>query len=182
MAYVERPKFNYLYKDKLAKEQRKLSKMKTKLERAKLNLDECKNYQKQKHGVAKLHEHIANCAKDFNHTLSRKLVERYDLIAMEDLNVEGLLKNHKLAYSIADVRWLQLTNFVRYKCNWYGKEFKQVDRFYASSKICSCCGAYHKDTVNSLSIREWTCPDCGAHHDRDINAARNILIQALSVA
>lgn len=178
----ERPRFNYLNKDKLSKEQRKLSKMRTKLERAKLNLDECKNYQKQKHKVAKLYEHIANSAKDFNHKLSRKLVEEYDLIAMEDLNVNGMIKNHNMAYSIADVRWSQLTDFIQYKCNWYGKEFKQVDRFYASSKICSCCGAYHKDLVNSLSIREWTCPDCGAHHDRDINAARNILIQALSVA
>lgn len=178
----KRPKFDYLNKDKLAKEQRKLSKTRIKLERAKLNLDECKNYQKQKHKVAKLYEHVANCAKDFNHKLSRKLVEEYDFIAMEDLNVSGMLKNRKLAYSISDVRWTQLLNFIQYKCNWYGKEFKQVDRFYASSKICSCCGAYHKDIVNSLLIREWTCPDCGAHHDRDVNAAKNILAQALSVA
>lgn len=178
----ERPKFNYHNKDKLAKEQRKLSKMRAKLERAKLNLDECKNYQKQKHKVAKLYEHIANSAKDFNHKLSRKLVEEYDLIAMEDLNIEGMRKNHNLAYSISDVRWSQLLNFIKYKCSWYGKEFKQVDRFYASSKICSCCGTYHKDIVNSLSVREWNCPDCGTRHDRDVNAATNILIQALSAA
>ena len=176
-----RPKFDYVNKDKLAKEQHKLSKMRTKLERVNANLDECRNYQKQKHKVAKLHEHIANCAKDFNHKLSRKLVEEYDLIAMEDLNVSGLIKNHNLAYSISDVRWSQLLNFIKYKCQWYGKEFRQVDRFYASSKICSECGAYHKDIVNSLSVREWTCPDCGTHHDRDVNAARNILNQALSV-
>ena len=178
---IERPKFAYAFKDKLAKEQRKLSKMRTKLMRAKLNLDECKNYQKQKHKVAKLYEHVSNCAKDFNHKLSRKLVEEYDFIAMEDLNISGLVKNHKLAYSISDVRWSQLVNFIQYKCLWYGKEFRQVDRFYASSKICSECGTYHKDIVNSLSVREWTCPDCGTHHDRDVNAARNILNQALSV-
>lgn len=178
----ERPKFDYVSKEKLTKEQRKLSKMRTKLERANLNLDECKNYQKQKHKVAKLHEHVANCAKDFNHKLSRKLVEEYDFIAMEDLNVSGMLKNHYMAYAIADVRWSQLLNFIQYKCQWYGKEFVQVDRFYASSKICSCCGTYHKDIVNSLKVREWTCPDCGTHHDRDSNAARNILNQALSVA
>ena len=176
-----RPRFAYEHKDKLAKEQRKLSKMRTKLERANANLDECRNYQKQKHKVAKLHEHIANCAKDFNHRLSRKLVEEYDFIAMEDLNVSGLIKNHFLAYSISDVRWSQLLTFIKYKCQWYGKDFRQVDRFYASSKICSECGAYHKDIVNSLSVREWTCPDCGMHHDRDVNAAKNILIQALSV-
>ena len=176
----ERPKFAYAFKDKLAKEQRKLSKMRTKLERAKLNLDECKNYQKQKHKVAKLHERIANCAKDFNHKLSRKLVGEYDLLAFEDLTVSGLLKNSRFAYSIADVRWSQLLNFIQYKCLWYEKEFRQVDRFYASSKICSCCGTYHKDIVNSLSVREWVCPDCGTHHDRDVNAAKNILNQALS--
>lgn len=178
----ERPRFAYANKEKLAKEQRKLSKMRTKLERANANLDECKNYQKQKHKVAKLHEHIANCAKDFNHKLSRKLVEEYDFIAMENLNVEGMKKNHKLAYSISDVRWSQLVNFIQYKCKWYSKEFRQVDRFYASSKICSECGTYHKDIVNSLSVREWICPDCGTHHDRDVNAAKNILNQALSVA
>jgi len=177
----ERPKFNYANKDKLTQEQRKLSKMRTKLERADANLDECKNYQKQKRKVAKLHEHISNCAKDFNHKLSRKLVEEYDLIAMEDLNVSGLIKNRYLAYSIADVRWAQLLNFIQYKCQWYGKEFRQVDRFYASSKTCSCCGTVHKDIVDSLSVREWVCPDCGAHHDRDVNAAKNILIQTLSV-
>ena len=178
----ERPKFAYVYKDKLAKEQRKLSKMRTKLERAKLNLDECKNYQKQKHKVAKVHEHIANCAKDFNHKLSLKLVEEYDFIAMEDLKVDDMLKNHYMAYSIADVRWSQLMNFIQYKCRWYGKEFRQVYRFYASSKICSCCGTYHRDLVNSLKVRDWTCPDCGTLHDRDVNAAKNILNQALSVA
>lgn len=177
-----RPKFAYAFKDKLAEEQCKLSKMRTKLEMVNANLDECKNYQKQKRKIAKLHEHIVNCAKDFNHKLSRKLVEEYDLLAFEDLNISGLIKNHNLAYSISDVRWSQLLNFIQYKCQWYGKEFKQVDRFYASSKICSECGAYHRDIVNSLSVREWTCPDCGAHHDRDINAAKNILIQAMSVA
>lgn len=177
-----RPKFAYAFKDKLAKEQRKLSKMRTKLMRENLNLEECKNYQKQRHRVAKLHEHITNCAKDFNHKLSRKLVEEYDLLAFEDLSVGGMLKNHYMAYAIADVRWSQLVNFIQYKCLWYGKEFRQVGRFYASSKICSECGTVHKDIVNSLSVREWVCPDCGTHHDRDVNAAKNILNQALSVA
>ena len=177
----ERPKFDYLNKEKLAKEQRKLSKMRTKLERVNANLDECKNYQKQKRKVAKLHERIANCAKDFNHKLSIKLVRNYDLLAFENLNVEGMKQNHKLAYSISDIRWSQLVKFIQYKCLWYEKKFIQVDRFYASSKICSCCGTYHKDIVNSLSVREWICPDCGARHDRDVNAAKNILNQALSV-
>ena len=177
-----RPKYTYAFKDKLAKEQRKLSKMRTKLEREKLNLDECKNYQKQKHKVAKLYEHIANCAKDFNHKLSIKLVRNYDFIAMENLSVSDMLKKHYMAYAIADVRWSQLVDFIKYKCQWYGKEFRQVDQFYPSSKTCSCCGAVHKDIVNSLSVREWICPDCGTRHDRDVNAATNILNQALSAA
>ena len=181
-ARFESPKYDYDFKDKLAQEQRKLLKMRTKLERANLDLDECKNYQKQKHRVVKLYEHIANCAKDFNHKLSRRIVEEYDLIAMENLNVSDMLKNHYMAYAIADVRWSQLVNFIQYKCQWYGKVFRQIDRFYASSKICSECGTYHKDIVNSLRVREWICPDCGTHHDRDVNAARNILNQALSVA
>ena len=100
----KRPKFDYINKDKLAKEQRKLSKMRTKLERVNADLDECRNYQKQKHRVAKLHKHISDRAKDFNHKLSRKLVEEYDLLAFEDLNVEGMRKNSRLAYSISDVR------------------------------------------------------------------------------
>lgn len=181
-ARYARPRFTYAFKDKLAQEQRKLSKMRTKLERVNANLDECKNYQKQKRKVAKLYEHISNCAKDFNHKLSRRLVEEYDLLAFENLNVEGMKKNSRLAYSISDVRWSQLVVFIRYKCLWYGKNFIQVDRFYASSKICSCCGTIHKDIVNSLKVREWICPDCGTYHDRDVNAAKNILNQALSVA
>ena len=116
----------------------------------------------------------------FNHKLSRRLVEEYDLLAFENLNVAWMRKNPKLAFSISDVRWSQLLNFIQYKCLWYGKKFIQVDRFYASSKICSCCGTVHKDIVNSLSIREWTCPDCGTHHDRDVNASMNILNHALS--
>ena len=176
-----RPRFAYEYKDKLTKEQHKLSKMRTKLERVNANLDECKNYQKQKHKVAKLYERIANCAKDFNHKLSIELVRNYDFIAMEDLNVSSMLKNHYMAYAISDVRWSQLVNFIQYKCQWYGKKFVQVDRFYASSKICSCCGTVHNDIINSLKVREWVCPDCGTHHDRDVNAAKNILIKALSV-
>lgn len=178
----ERSKFAYAFKDTLAQEQKKLSKMRTKLEREKLNLDECKNYQKQKHKVAKLYEHIANCAKDFNHKLSIELVRNYDFIAMENLSVSDMLKKHYMAYAIADVRWSQLVDFIKYKCQWYGKEFRQVDQFYPSSKTCSCCGAVHKDIVNSLSVREWICPDCGTHHDRDVNAATNILNQALSAA
>lgn len=179
---IEAPKFARNCKDDLAKAQRKLSKMRTKLLKENKDLEQCKNYQKQKKRVAKLQEHIANQRKDFNHKLSKKLVGEYDLLAFEDLNVKGTLRNHHLAYSISDVSWSQLLRFIGYKCKWYDKQFIQVPRFYPSSKTCSVCGCYHKDIVNSLSVREWICPDCGTSHDRDINAAKNILNYALGLA
>ncbi len=165
----------------LTKAQHKLSKMRIKLEKAGLDLDTCKNYQKQIRKVAKIQEHTANQRKDFNHKLSKYLVERYDLLAFEDLNIKSMLKNHKLAYSITDVSWSQLLSFIEYKCKWYDKIFIQVPRNFASSKICSKCGCYHADIVNSLAVREWTCPDCVTHHDRDINAATNVLTKALEI-
>ena len=179
---IKPPKFSKNSSEKLAKAQRKLSKMRIKLEKAGIGLSEAKNYQKQKRRVAKIYEHIANQRKDFNHKLSLQLVNEYDLLAFEDLNIKGMLKNHRLAYSISDVSWSQLINFIQYKCLWYGKQFIQVPRFYASSKTCSVCGCYHKEIVNSLAIRDWICPDCSTYHDRDINAAKNILNYALSVA
>lgn len=179
---IKPPKFSKNSSEKLAKAQRKLSKMRIKLKKAGIDLSEAKNYQKQKRRVTKIHEHIANQRKDFNHKLSLQLVNEYDLLAFEDLNIKGMLKNHRLAYSISDVSWSQLINFIQYKCLWYGKQFIQIPRFYASSKTCSVCGCYHKEIVNSLAIRDWICPDCGTYHDRDINAAKNILNYALSVA
>lgn len=168
------PKFGRKMEKKLAKAKRKLSKMRTKLEKANVDLSEAKNYQKQKRLVAKIYEHIANQRKDFNHKLSKELVENYDILVFEDLNINEMMKNHKLAYAIQDISWSQLLRFIEYKALWYGKEFKQVPMFYASSKICSTCGSYHKDIVKDLSVREWECPDCGSRHDRDINAAKNI--------
>lgn len=178
---IKPPKFARNSSDELVNAQRKLSKMRVKLEKAKVDLNKAKNYQKQKRKVAKIHEHIANQRKDFNHKLSKQLLEEYDLLAFEDLNVKGMIKNHKLAYAISDISWSQLLNFISYKAIWYGKQFIQVPRFYASSKICSVCGCYHADIVTDLSVRDWVCPDCGTYHDRDINAATNILNYALSM-
>lgn len=178
---IKPPKFAREGSKELAKAQRKLSKMRIKLEKAGKDLSTCKNYQKQLKKVAKINEHIRNQRKDFNHKLSKWLVENYDLLAFEDLNVKNMIKNHKLAFAIADVSWSQLLRFIEYKCDWYGKTFVQVPRNFASSKICSECGCYHADIVNSLAVREWVCPDCRAHHDRDVNAAVNILMKALEI-
>ena len=133
--------------------------------------------QKQKMKVAKIYQKITAQRNYVHHVLSSWLVENYDVICVENLNVKGMMKNRKLAKSIQDVGWSSLVSMIRYKSTWYGKTFHQIDRFFASSKTCSSCG--HKLNEMNLSIREWTCPNCGEIHDRDLNAATNILNRGL---
>ena len=101
--------------------------------------------------------------------------KNYDTIILEDLNIKGMAKNHKLAGAVMDASWYSLISKIQYKCGWYGKTFHQINRFFASSKTCSCCG--HKMPELALSVREWECPECKTYHDRDLNAAKNILVQ-----
>ncbi len=129
-------------------------------------------YNKQRVKVAKIHQKIANQRNFVYHNLSTWLVSNYDTIIMEDLNVRGMVKNRKLSKSISDAAWSTLVEMIKYKATWYGKTFHQIDRFYPSSKTCSCCG--HKLDSLELSVREWTCPSCNTYHDRDLNAAINI--------
>lgn len=135
-------------------------------------------YEKQRIKVARIHGDIVNQRKWTYHNLSIWLVNNYDTICMEDLNVKGMVKNRKLSKSISDASWSTLVSMIKYKSKWYGKTFHQIDRFFASSKTCSCCGA--KVESLPLNVREWTCSNCGTVHDRDSNAATNILHEGLS--
>ena len=134
-------------------------------------------FEKQKLKVAKIHEKIASCRLDTLHKVSKELVESYDLISIEDLNVKGMIKNHKLSKHIADASWGNFVTLLQYKCDWYGKELVKVNRFYPSSKTCGDCGWINQDL--KLSDREWTCKSCGVIHDRDVNASKNILKEGL---
>lgn len=135
-------------------------------------LSDFKNYLKAKHMVAKYNEKIANQRSNYLHNLSKQLVEQYDVIKIEDLKTKNLLKNHKLARAIANQSWRELRSQLEYKCAWYGKQLVTVNP-RKTSQICSNCG--FDDGKHTLDVREWTCPKCGISHDRDINAAKNIL-------
>jgi len=135
-------------------------------------LSDFKNYLKAKHMVAKYSEKIANQRSNYLHNLSKQLVEQYDVIKIEDLKTKNLMKNHKLARAIANQSWRELRRQFEYKCAWYGKQLVTVNP-RKTSQICSNCG--YDDGKHALNVRQWTCPKCGINHDRDINAAKNIL-------
>ena len=141
-----------------------------------------KIYQKQKLAVARIYEKVRNQRLDLHHKITHKLIceNQATSYALEDLAVKNMVKNRKLAKAINDVGWGQFVTLLTYKANWYGKNILKVNRFFASSKICSHC--HHKLDSLPLSVRNWACPSCQTHHDRDINAASNIRHQALADA
>ena len=160
---IDNPKYLRKSEERLARRQKKLSKKKK----------GSNNRNKQRKKVAKLHEKIANQRKDFLHKVSHQIVHKnHGTICVEDLCVKGMVKNHKLAKSISDVGWGMFYSFLKYKSEWYGKNFLDIGRFEPSSKMCSICGNIKSDL--KLSDREWTCKKCETEHDRDINASINI--------
>ena len=165
---VENPKYLKKSIEKLKKLQKQQSR-KTKGGR---------NWIKNRIKIARLHEKIANQRMDFINKLSTRIIREYDIICIEDLKVENMLKNHNLAQSISDVSWSKFTTQLEYKAEWYGKVIKKVDTFYASSQTCHCCG-YKNEETKDLNVREWTCPKCHSNHDRDVNASINILMQGI---
>jgi putative transposase len=139
-----------------------------------------KNRAKAAAKVARAHRKVRNARRDFLHRASTSLVRNADVIVIEDLNVSGMVRNRKLARAISDCGWGEFRRQLEYKCAWYGRDLIVIDRWYPSSKTCSACG--HLLAELSLSTRHWTCPSCRARHDRDINAAMNILAAGRAVA
>lgn len=161
-------KYTRQYANKLAKAQRKLSKKKL----------GSKNRQKAKIKVARIHAKIQDCRKDFLHKLSHKLVNENQVICVETLRIKNMIRNEKLSKSIADASWFEFTRQIEYKSNWHGRTFIAIDQWFPSSKRCSCCG-FVSDKM-PLDVRFWNCPECKTNHDRDINAAKNILTAGLA--
>ncbi|MEH1945104.1 MAG: RNA-guided endonuclease TnpB family protein [Nostoc sp.] len=139
-----------------------------------------KNRHKARRKVAKVHAQISDARNDFLHKLTTRLVRENQTIAVEDLAVKNMVKNKKLALSISDASWGELVRQLEYKCDWYGRTFVKIDRWFPSSKRCGHCG--HIVDKLPLNIREWDCPKCSTHHDRDINASKNILAAGLAVS
>lgn len=139
-----------------------------------------RRYNKQKLKLAKLHERIRNIRTDFLQKLSTWIIQTHDVIGLEDLNIKEMLKNHSLSRHISDAEWRLFSNMLEYKAFWYGRKFQKVGKYFSSSQTCSVCG-YKNTNVKDLSVREWECPECRSKHDRDYNAAQNILIESLKL-
>ena len=161
----------------LKKDEGRLKKAQQDLSRKKLG---SKNREQARTKVARIHARIADCRNDFLHKLTTGLIHENQVICAESLQVKNMLQHPTLAKAISDVGWSELTRQLEYKAKWYGRTFVQIDTFFPSSKTCSECG--HVVDFLPLEVRSWTCPDCGAQHDHDLNAAKNILAEGLSVS
>lgn len=138
------------------------------------------NRAKARKKVARVYARIADRRRDHLHKLSTRLIRENQAVAIEDLSVRNMVKNHSLARAISDAAWIELRSMLEYKASWYGRDLLLVDRWFPSSKLCSTPGCAHMNEKMPLNVRSWTCPKCGTHHDRDLNAAKNILAAGLA--
>jgi putative transposase len=166
---IAHPKYSVREEKKLARAQKQLAK----------KGKGSKNRDKARRKVARLHAKVADKRRDYQHKLSTRLIRENQTVCVESLAVKNMLKNHKLAKAISDVGWSEFLRQLEYKAAWYGRTFVKIDRWYPSSKTCSACG-YVLETI-TLDVREWICEQCGICHDRDVNAAANILAAGLAV-
>ena len=168
---VEAPKYFRKSEQKLARIQRVFSRTQK----------GSNGHEKARVKVARCHQKIKNQRNDFLQKLSTKLIRENQVICLEDLSVKGMERNHKLAKSVTDASFIRFVSMLEYKAEWYGRKVVKIDRFYPSTQLCSGCG-YKNESIKGLSglkFRSWTCPECGEAHDRDLNAARNILKEGL---
>ena len=145
-------------------------------QRNKKKEEQSNNWKKAVKQVAKMHEHIAFQRYDYLHKVSTWIAKNYSIVCVETLNVKGMMKNHHLAQAISDCGWGMFINMLEYKCD----NLVKIDKWFASSQTCSECG-HKEEKVKNLNVREWTCPVCGTRHNRDLNAARNIEREGLSL-
>ncbi len=164
------PKFFATDEQKLARAQRRLSK----------KHKGSKSRQKARRKVAKIHARSADRRRDYQHKLSTKLIRENQVVCVESLQVKNMVQNHRLAKAINDVGWGEFVRQLDYKAQWYGRTLVKIDKFYPSSKRCHHCG--HVLDSLSLDIRHWVCPECQMAHERDINAAQNVLAAGLAVS
>lgn len=164
---------NPKYQEKLEKKIKHLQRVYSK------KIKGSKNQEKARLKLATAYEKLSNKRKDNLHKITTKLIKENDIICIENLNIKGMTKNHHLAKAIQDCSFGTLVNMLKYKAAWNNRQIIEVGRFFPSSKLCHCCG--HKMDYMGLEVREWTCPNCGETHDRDINAAINILNEGLRI-
>ena len=165
---IENPKFLKKSEKQIAKYQRRLSRKQK----------GSKNKEKARILVAVAHEKVKNQRQDFLQKESTKIINENQVVILEDLAVKNMLKNRKLSKAISEVSWSEFRRMLTYKAKWYGRIYHEVNRFYPSSQLCSCCG-YKNEDLKNLAVRFWECPECKEVHDRDENASRNILQQGL---